>query len=587
MTMWFPLEKDAALGEDPSRPSDFIYHIPEYDNNGNLVSGHPDYFLDRGDSRFSDQPSSRNGNSAQGTHGVGTSFKGGVDAPGPAEFIEREPQWDGPAAWGPDLIGEKSPYPYPPAEQLKRDTAFALGEGKSFQWPGGQESAENGHNIVNSRGFALENSGTDNKPIPSYVHAGTRARIEPSGDEDAPWQLSSPHLDPDSGEPYGTTMHTSAGAAAMAHQSQLNDIEAKHAQRRVEEARSRSYLDNGPSSRSRSRSPRRPRGIPGSRPKNVDDAMRHAVGTASYLTGDEAHKASWDLLNQGTTFGGHPDHLYSRRTGMLNDWVASQYHNDLEAGKVQHVIYHHATPLAWLKVEATPEDPEKHTWVIPDDRYSNTSSRRQSAIDYSIRRTGHGDAVETPYDPARGFPDSHLRSGPSGSGYSARSHNAQSLVGQLGEQGFTRPKYNSRQKAIFIRPTTQTHEDHYPDQSYGWRTTHTHGVYLRPVDGPRGAAWVVGEHDNGTNKIAGSKRLDSLSDALAHADRMHRWINDGAQGEAPVIADRSDAAFRRDIRRRRGLDAPIPRAPAQVLPGQEELPFHSSSVHQWSQFLRD
>jgi hypothetical protein len=587
MTMWYPLEKVAAYGEDPARPSDFIYHIPEYDDEGNLVAGNPSYWRD---GPGGDQPPSRGSNSAQGTHGVGTSIKGDIDAAGPAEFLNHEPSWDSSSSWGPENAGELDAmdapvgappgYPALPAEQLKKDTHFALGPDRAFQWPGGREEAERGHNIIGSKGFSLENSGTDEEPIPSYRHDRSGVRIEPSGDEDAPWQLSSHHRDPESGEAYGTTLHSSAAGAAMAHQSQLDAIDSA----RPSYSPARDYPSSPPSSynyeqqrggrgsgRGRSNNP------PGFRRRNIYDAINHATGTASYRTGPSA---SWDLLNKGTTFGGDPAHLPGHGTGVMNNWVAQQYDSDKAAGKIKHVIYHHRTPLAWLKSEPGEDGQERRTWVIPDERYSQTSSKRQSAIRSGVR----GDAVEEPYDPDRGFPKSHHQGqhpDATHGGYMSRSHHAQDTVGTLAEQGFHRPSYNSRQTPVFIRPTTET--DH--DNGYYVRRT-THGVYMRPVDGPSGPAWVVGEHQDGTNKVMGSKRLGSLPEALAHADRMHQWIRGGTQGQPPAIADRSDSAYRRDLRRRRGLDAPIPRTPAVVMPGQEELPFHTSSVHNWSDLLR-
>lgn len=606
MSMWFladePLEKAAAFGEDPNRPNEFIYHVPEYDEDGNLLPGsNPDYYL-------GDRTPSASGyaNHQPGSFGLGTSIKtdGDVNEAGPAEVV-RNPQLDSPGSWGPgnndsnienaswdgnnwNAPEEKGSYPYPPAEQLKKDTHWALGAGKSFQWPGGQEAAERGHNIVSSKDFSLENSGSDDDPIPSYRHFNG-SRIEPSGDEDAPWQLTSANYDHENRQPFESTTHSSAVAAAMEHERQLKS-EPPYVPPPVYYPQTPSY---DPGRRSRPSTSRRPRGAPGSRPTNVQDAMRHAVGTASYHGADQASASRWDLRNEGTTFGGHPSQFPGHGPGWMENWVARQFDNDRESGRMQHVIYHHQTPLAWLNVEPGESgDPNagdaRHTWVIPDIRYSNTSSRRQREIRHAIRSTGHGDETFEPYDPDRGFPRSHHADQHPGSqhGYMSRSLNAEDTVRTLSDHAFSRPAHNSRQTPVFIRPTTQSEEP------YGWGNytrTRTHGVYMRPVTGARGeAAWIVGEHDDGTNKVGGSKRFNNLTDALAHADRMHEWIRSGASPSAhPLHSDAQDAAFRRDIRRRRGLDAPLPRTPAVVLPGQEELPFHESSVAAWSDFLRE
>lgn len=626
MSMWHDFTRTGAYGEDPARPTEFIYRVPEYDDEGNLISGQENYW------QHDFTPSaSGHANRQPGSFGLGTSFKDSDigNETGPAEVLRHEPNFTTPpGSWGPANAGEfvpagehgpegymtgaESGYPYPPAEQLRKDTHWALGPGKEFEWPGGREAAEKGHNLTSSHGFTLENSGPDDEPVPSYVHQHTGSRIEPSGDEDAPWQLTSELTDPESREPYGTSLHSSTYAAAMAHKGQLDDIAAK-------EREYRPYTPSYDYAPSRSRSTdiwgreRRPSGSPGrgfgKRPTNVDDAMRHAVGTASYMGADEAQNSGWDLLNKGTTYGGHPSRLlahpsqpssHTLSTGQLDDYVAQQFHQDVASGKTQHVIYHHATPLAWLNVEPSAEHGagEKHTWVVPDERYSNTSSRRQRAIRSAIRSTGHGDEVQEPYNPDRGFPRAHHRGDhpEADPPYLSRGFHARDTVARLRDEGYERPSYNTRQGAVFIRPTTQEHEDHYPGTSYGWRSTRTHGVYLRPVEKPmtadsRGrtgaAAWVVGEHDNGTNKVQGSKRFDNLEDALAHGERMHQWIAGGSQGEPPATADRSLSAYQRDLRRRRGPGSAIPRTPTPTLPGQEELPLHeSSTISDWSSLLR-
>lgn len=590
---WEWMIRTGAYGEDPARRNEFIYHVPEYDDKGNLIGGDPEYY------RSDPTPSSGgHANRQPGSFGLGTSFKddNDVQRPGPAEVVPDFTSMDTPGSWGPDLAGEidehgipegaSRSYPYPPAEQLKKDTAWAIGPHRSFVWPGGQEAAERGHNIMGNNGFVLENSGTDDVPVPSYRHLRSDARVEPSGDEDAPWSLHSPHYNHEAGEPYGTTNHTSPVAAATEHSRQYVHAEDERvARQRQQEALRRSPSNDYQPQPSR-RSPRGTR-RPGYRGKNIYDALQHATGTASHRVGPDA---SWDLLNKGTTYGGHPSELVNHpsqngrnlSTGQLDNWVAQQYQSDLENGRIKHVIYHHKTPLAWKNFDLDENGAPSSSWVIPDERYSQTSSKRQSAIRSNVQRSG--DTWTEPYNPDRGFPRSHHQGAHPDAphGYLSRSQHAQDTVNSLAAVGFHRPSWNSRQTPVFIRPTTET-EDQSP---YGYSRRRVHGVYMRPVDGPRGAAWVVGEHDTGTNKVAGSKRLNTMQDALAHADRMHQWISEGSQGEPPAIADQSDAAFRRDIRRRRGLDAPLPRTPAQVLPGQQELPFHASSVADWSEYLR-
>lgn len=615
MNMWHEIDKTAAYGEDPNRPNEFIYHVPEYDENGNLVHSAPNYY-----ERDTTPSASGHANRQPGSFGLGTSIKsdGDVNEAGPAEVVSDFPSLNSPGRWSPEnnagpieggrwngdewsIPGEANPYPYPAPEQLKKDTAWAIGPHRSFQWPGGLEAAERGHGIMGKNGFTLENSGTDEEPIPSYKHMGTGARVEPSGDEDAPWKLDSSLHDHENRVPFGSSTHTSTAAAAMEHAEQMKSKPPYVAPTYTPPSRDYVAPRSNPSwqssgggrgDRPHVQGPRGPRGS--GRPTNVDDAMKHAVGRASYQTDGNS---IWNMNNHGTTFGGHPNHISTSTTGQLEDWTAGQYRQDVADGKVQHVIYHHQTPLAWLKAEPGPSgDPTagdaRHTWVVPDQHYSHTSTRRQSAIKWAIRSTGHGDAVEEPYDPARGFPRGHL-----GSNWGQRSQNAQDTTDKLSGQGYTRPDYNSRQSAVFIRPTMVTHEDPY---GYGHGRDVTHGVYIKPADKPArisggiGApAWVVGEHHDGNNKVGGSKRFDNLDDALAHGERVHQWIKGGSQGPSPTAADVERARFIREIRRPRGPNSRIPRTPAPVLPGQEELPFHESSyanliggVDDWSDFLR-
>lgn len=451
-------------------------------------------------------------------------------------------------------------------ERLRSDEGWLLGPNKQFDFPGGRESAADNHNGMHNRGFELENIGTDEDPVPGYVNNRTGARISPAEyDEEAPWKMSVPGAE--------TTYHNSPVMAVAQHERvQRERADAAAARQQQQHEDYQNWVSATPGrTPTRSTSPRRSRGAPGSRPTNIEDAMRHAVGTASYLTGDDARNASWDVRNLGTDYGGHPNHIYAHSTGWLDPWVAQQYAQDLNSGKIQHVIYHHQTPLAWLKAEPGESgDPNAgdatHTWVIPDEKYSVTSSRRQRAIDWAIRATGHGDAVERPYDPARGFPAKH--GGVPGGTYHSRSASIRDLVSNLAEQGFHRPEWNTRENAVFIRPTTETQEQLSP---YGYPRTRVHGVYLKPTEKPAQIVgqpgeptWTVGEHDTGTNKIKGSKRFDTLDEALAHADRMHQWIRNGADPAQHPLA--------RQPRQRRN-------------PAQPQLPI-TSSVASWSDFLR-
>ena len=77
MNMWYPMEKVAALGEDPTRPHEFIWHIPEYDEQGNLIAGDENYY------RNDPPPIGQSG--FQGGYGLNTSIKGtDIEGPGPA-----------------------------------------------------------------------------------------------------------------------------------------------------------------------------------------------------------------------------------------------------------------------------------------------------------------------------------------------------------------------------------------------------------------------------------------------------------------------------------------------------------------------
>lgn len=72
---------------------------------------------------------------------------------------------------------------------------------------------------------------------------------------------------------------------------------------------------------------------------------------------------------------GHNTRAGAGVTGGFRNLLPSQYQEKMRADNPNYVVVHHATPIAWHGESG---------WVVPDVKYSSTTSRRQNAIRRSI-----------------------------------------------------------------------------------------------------------------------------------------------------------------------------------------------------------
>jgi hypothetical protein len=71
----------------------------------------------------------------------------------------------------------------------------------------------------------------------------------------------------------------------------------------------------------------------------------------------------------GTRSTSHSGQIYGRAAEL---WRA-----DITAGEVSYVVVSYATPIAWYT--------KRGAWVVPDEKYSHTTSRHQSVVRQAVR----------------------------------------------------------------------------------------------------------------------------------------------------------------------------------------------------------
>lgn len=74
----------------------------------------------------------------------------------------------------------------------------------------------------------------------------------------------------------------------------------------------------------------------------------------------------------GSMTGGPAD---PQRVGILALEHIDQYLRDVRGGYVRCVVRSYDTPIAWLRVVG-----DNHTWIVPDAKYSVTTTKHQSAV---------------------------------------------------------------------------------------------------------------------------------------------------------------------------------------------------------------
>lgn len=422
------------------------------------------------------------------------------------------------------------PQQYEPTspERLASDEGWILGPGKQFNYPGGRESIETIHNGMHQRGFELENAGTDENPIPAYVHQQSGARISPliHSLDTAGWQMTGPRG--------GVSEHSNPASAAAHHQQSVAEQSAAEALRwqSAQDRNNEGYYDQNPSSA--------PRGT------GISTRRREAP---DYIPKTKAQRMSWGNLFDEAIHGndGHGREFerasvssvhnpYSGSTGRLYGVHQDQWNKDFEndrqgRGKVAQAIYHYATPIAWKYHEVQPDGTyDEGTWRQPATSFGSagffSTGRVQSLMGPSLWRTNH----QTLRDPL----------------VPIRAHRA------MEESGIRRQ----------------------PDQSYRVIDAHGNEHNLAPSQTGKTVVHTVKSPEGRTF----TKRLPT-GEAAENAYRMTQSPGAGGPSD-PVEYLRSnnyrDSQPPPPTRRRRDVPLRI----------QPELPFRNSSVAAWSDFLR-
>ena len=65
-------------------------------------------------------------------------------------------------------------------------------------------------------------------------------------------------------------------------------------------------------------------------------------------------------------------------SGMIYGRAAELYTADAIGGELAYVVYSYSTPIAWYT--------KRGAWVVPEERYSATTSRHQSVVRQGVAR---------------------------------------------------------------------------------------------------------------------------------------------------------------------------------------------------------
>lgn len=65
-------------------------------------------------------------------------------------------------------------------------------------------------------------------------------------------------------------------------------------------------------------------------------------------------------------------------SGQIYGRAAELYLADATAGELAYVVYSYATPIAWYT--------KRGAWVVPEEKYSSTTSRHQSVVRQGVAR---------------------------------------------------------------------------------------------------------------------------------------------------------------------------------------------------------
>lgn len=446
-------------------------------------------------------------------------------------------------------LGGQGAQPYEPtsSERLASDEGWLLGPNKTFNWPGGRDQYEAIHNGMHQRGFELQNVGSDEDPIPAYVHQETGASIRPGVDEQGEpiWSMRHPG--------HGTSLHAGPSSAAAMHQENVSNQAAEEARRwqaqygrddvrqRARDEYSRDYrpYDPGPSR------PIRRREAHDYIPKTKAQGMRWGDLFDEAIHGNEGHGREFERASVKSVLN-----PYRGDTGRLygvhrEQWDKDHAEDAAGRGKVAQAIYHYQTPIAWKYHSVQPDGTyDEGTWRYPATSFGSggffSTGRVQGLMGPSFYRGGRGapsyshtrDPI-VDYDTHRAFEDASIH----------------------------------RQDDNTYRATDAFGNSHHIAPSQSGRTA------VHTVTSPDGAStWT--------------KRLSPL-EAGRNTVAMYQLAGTG--GPTDPGAFLKSKGYRGS-----GAAAPAPRAPRREVPLriQPELPGmpriqRGSSIAGWSEFLRD
>jgi hypothetical protein len=425
--------------------------------------------------------------------------------------------------------GQAEPQPYDPTspERLASDEGWLLGPGRQFDYPGGRDAIEAVHNGMHQRGFDLGNAGTDEEPIPSYMHRDTQATITPNGDG---WRMHTPGG--------GVTDHAGPSSAAALHQQNMEDRNAaeaaryqsvSHRERNPEEYSTRSTQTG------RSDGPRR-REAHDYIPKTKAQKMSWGNLFDEAVNGDEGFGREFERASVKSVhnpYRGDTGRLY----GVHRDQWNQDFDNDAAGrGKVAQAIYHYATPIAW-----------KYHNVQPGGTYDDGQWRM----------------------PATSF----------GSGGFFSTGKVQKL---LGPSLWRSPGYShTRDPLVDINLHRRMEQDglhRQDDQTYQGTDAFGNTHHVAPSQSGRTAVHTVtspGGESTWTKRVPAHEAADNFYSMGLDSQSLPQIRNPAEYLKSQKYRG-SGAAASTPARRR---DVPLRLQP--------ELPFRSSSVASWAEFLRD
>lgn len=83
----------------------------------------------------------------------------------------------------------------------------------------------------------------------------------------------------------------------------------------------------------------------------------------------------WEF--RGSSMYGIRGNKYSGELGYLPSEWRTEFRDAFDAGSVEYVVVSYGTPIAWRVLDGS--------WIIPDVKYSSTTSRHQNIVKGAVR----------------------------------------------------------------------------------------------------------------------------------------------------------------------------------------------------------